>query len=68
MILATTKSVFGNVRGPNGQLDRKKAPRRIACRPLGPISFAGQYSEGTPSVESALGSGYRAALEVLARL
>jgi spermidine dehydrogenase len=68
MILASTKSVFGNVHGRNGQLDRKKAPRRIACRPLGPISFAGQYAEGTPSVESALGSGYRAALEVLARL
>lgn len=68
MILPTTKSVFGNVRGPGGRLDRSKAPRRIACRPLGPISFAGQHTEGTPSVESALGSGYRAALEVLNRL
>jgi spermidine dehydrogenase len=67
MILPTTKSIFGNVRGPEGQLIRDKAPRRIACRPLGPLSFAGQYVEGTPSVESALASGYRAALEVLAR-
>jgi len=68
MILPTTKSVFGNVRGPHGRLDRTKAPRRIACRPLGPISFAGQYSEGSPSVESAIGSAHRAALEVVARL
>jgi len=67
MILPTTKSVFGNVRGPDGRLDRSKAPRRVACRPLGPISFAGQHTEGTPSVESAIGSGHRAAGEVLAR-
>ncbi|MGA3303850.1 MAG: FAD-dependent oxidoreductase, partial [Methylovirgula sp.] len=67
MILPTTKSVFGNVHGPDGQLDRSKAPRRVACRPLGPISFAGQHTEGSPSVESAVGSGYRAAGEVLAR-
>jgi hypothetical protein len=67
MILPTTKSVFGNVHGPGGQLVRSNAPRRIARRPLGPISFAGQYTEGTPSTESAIASGYRAALEVLAR-
>jgi spermidine dehydrogenase len=68
MILPTTKSVFGNVYGPDGRLDRNQAPRRVACRPLGPISFAGQHTEGTPSVESAIASGHRAALEVLARL
>jgi spermidine dehydrogenase len=68
MILPTTRSVFGDVVASNGRLDRTKAPRHIACRPLGPISFAGQYAEGTPSAESALGSGHRAAREVLARL
>jgi spermidine dehydrogenase len=66
LILPTTKSVFGNVRGPDGRLDRSKAPRRVACRPLGPISFAGQHTEGSPSVEAAIGSGHRAAGEVLA--
>jgi spermidine dehydrogenase len=68
MILPTTSSVFGSVRAPNGRLDRSRAPRRIACRALGPISFAGQHTEGTPSVESAIASGHRAALEVLERL
>jgi hypothetical protein len=68
MILPTTKSVFGDVLGPDGMLDRSRAPRRLACRPLGPISFAGQHTEGTPSVESAICSGHRAALEVLSHL
>jgi spermidine dehydrogenase len=68
MILPTTKSVFGDVRGADGRLDRKKAPRHVACRPLGPISFAGQHTEGTPCVESAIGSGHRAAGEVLLHL
>ncbi len=68
MILPTTSSVFGSARAANGQLDRSRAPRRIASRALGPISFAGQHTEGTPSVESAVGSGHRAALEALARL
>ena len=49
MILPTTKSVFGNVRGADRRLDRSKAPRRVACRPLGPISFAGQHTEGSPT-------------------
>jgi hypothetical protein len=30
--------------------------------------FAGQHTEGTPSVESAIVSGYRAAHQALARL
>lgn len=64
MILPTTKSLFGNVRGADGRLDRSKAPRHVACRQLGPISFAGQHTEGTPSVESAIASGYRVAGEV----
>ena len=68
MILPTTKSVFGDVRGADGRLDRSKAPRHVACRPLGPISFAGQHTEGSPAVESAIGSGHRAAGEVLTQL
>jgi spermidine dehydrogenase len=64
MILPSTKSIFGNVRDPHGRLDRSKAPRRVASRQLGPISFAGQHTEGSPSVESAIGSGYRVAREV----
>ena len=68
MILPTTKSVFGDVRGADGRLDRSKAPRRVACRPLGPISFAGQHTEGSPSIESAIGSAHRAAGELLTHL
>jgi spermidine dehydrogenase len=68
MIMPTTTSVFGNAHGPHGQLDRAKAPRRVAFAPLGRISFAGQDSEGAPSVESAMSSGLRAAVETLPRL
>jgi spermidine dehydrogenase len=68
MIMPTPGSVFGSVRKPNGRLDRSRSPRRVACRPLGPILFAGQHTEGTPSVESAIASGYRTASQALARL
>jgi hypothetical protein len=68
MIMPTPNWLFGNVHRPNGKLDRNKAPRRVACRPLGPILFAGQHTEGSPSVESAIASGYRTALQALARL
>jgi spermidine dehydrogenase len=67
LILPTTKSLFGNQHGPDGRLDRSQAPRHVACRPLGPISFAGQHTEGSPSVEAAISSGHRAADEVMAR-
>lgn len=68
MIMPTPNQLFGNVPGRNGRLDRSKAPRRVACSPLGPILFAGQHREGTPSMESAVNSGYRAANEALALL
>lgn len=68
MILPTTTSVFGDALGADGRLDRAMAPRRLACAPLGPIVFAGQDSEGAPSVECALSSGLRAANETLALL
>lgn len=66
MIQPTVASVFGNARGRIGP--RSQCMRRIAFAPLGAISFAGQDSEGTPSVESATASGRRAASEVLAHL
>jgi spermidine dehydrogenase len=61
MILPAPGFIFGGK-------DRKSSPRKIACAPLGRLSFAAQDSEGTPSVESALASGSRAAQEVLSNL
>jgi hypothetical protein len=57
--------LFGTTQRADGALDRSAAPRRIACAPLGPIVFAGQHAQGAPSVESALASGRRAALQAL---
>lgn len=57
--------LFGDKRGADGRLNRSEAPRRVACSPLGPVLFAGQHTEGTPSVESAIGSGHRAARQAL---
>lgn len=68
MFMPIPNSVFGKTSGPNGRLDRGKAPRHVACKPLGRIFFAGQHRGGTPSVESALSSGHRAALEALAAM
>jgi spermidine dehydrogenase len=68
MFMPTPNFLFGETRKPDGTHNRTKAPRTVACSPLGPIFFAGQHREGTPSVESAISSGHRAALEVLARL
>jgi hypothetical protein len=48
--------------------DRRNASRHIATAALGRISFAGQETEGTPSVECALASGLPAANEVLHNL
>jgi spermidine dehydrogenase len=48
-----------------GTADRAASPRRIAAAPLGRIVFAGQETAGTPSVESAMASGQRAAEQVL---
>jgi hypothetical protein len=66
MLMPTPGALFGTARGANGASDRSKSPRRAAFAPLGPISFAGQDSEGAPSLESAIASGRRAAHEVLA--
>jgi len=42
--------------------------RHQAREPIGRISFAGQDTEGTPSIESAIGSGFRAAGEAIKHL
>jgi hypothetical protein len=57
--------VFGAPTGSPGQAQRTYAPRHTARAQLGRISFAGQDVEGSPAVESALGSGRRAAEEAL---
>ena len=66
MMMPVPNLLFGKTRNAKGLLDRNKGPRMVAYSPLGPIAFAGQHREGTPSVESAITSGYRAALDVLA--
>jgi spermidine dehydrogenase len=62
MIMPVPGQLFGT--GP----DRKASPRSAAVAPLGSISFAGQETEGTPSVECAIASGDRAATEALKHL
>ncbi len=67
LIMPTPGFIFGNARNAEGRIDRAQSARRLASSPIGAVSFAGQDTEGTPSVESAIGSGHRAALESLAR-
>jgi hypothetical protein len=62
MIMPVPGQLFGPGR------DRKASPRSAAAAPLGKISFAGQETEGTPSVECAMASGDRAAGEVVKHL
>ena len=64
MIYPTPGWVFGPLQ-QGGTTDRDQAPRRIFRKQLGRISIAGQDSESSPAVESALGSGLRTCLEVL---
>ena len=61
MMMPVVNHIFGTG-------DRAASPLRIAAAPLGRIVFAGQETEGTPSVESAMASGQRAANEVLRHL
>jgi hypothetical protein len=55
--------------GPPGMMDgkpvRTDSPRHVMRKQLGRISFAGQDTESTPAMESAIGSGLRVAGEVL---
>lgn len=59
---------FGPPVNQNGRAVRTTASRHIARAQLGRISFAGQDTEGSPSIESAIGSGLRTAEEVLSLL
>ena len=51
-----------------GAIVRTPAARHIARRQIGRISFGGQDTESSPSLESAIASGLRTALEALALL
>lgn len=59
---------FGVPQSKQGQVIRTPAPRHIARQAIGRISFAGQDTESSPAIESAIGSGLRTATEVLALL
>jgi spermidine dehydrogenase len=61
MLMPTPGQVFGT-------RDRRTGRRHLASAALGRISFAGQDTEGTPSVECAVASGVRAAREVVRHL
>jgi hypothetical protein len=58
-------TAFGPPVGQEGQAVRTPAPRHRARAPLGRLFFAGQDVESSPAVESAIGSGLRAATEAL---
>lgn len=59
---------FGVPIGQQGNAVRTAGSRQIARQQIGRISFAGQDTEGTPSLECAIGSGVRTAQEVLSFL
>ncbi len=56
---------FGAPVNANGQAVRTPSPRHIARQQIGRISFAGQDTESSPAIESAIFSGLRTANEVL---
>lgn len=56
---------FGPPLFKKGRAVRTLSPRHVARAQLGRISFAGQDTESSPAIESAIGSGLRTALEVL---
>lgn len=68
LVVPRPGTAFGPPVGQGGQAVRTPAPRHVARAPLGRISFAGQDVESSPAVESAVGSGLRAATEALDRL
>ncbi len=59
---------FGPPKMVDGAAVRTPAPRHQIREQIGRISIAGQDVEGSPAVESAVGSGLRVAQEVLAWL
>jgi hypothetical protein len=68
MVFPTVGCPFGVPQQCYGRTIRTPAPRHLARRQLGRISFAGQDTESSPAVESAIASGLRTAQEVLALL
>jgi hypothetical protein len=54
--------------GMDGDDRLASSPRHIARQPVGAISFAGQDTEGSPGLESAVASGLRASREAMERL
>ena len=59
---------FGVPENRNGQAVRTPAGRHVARAAVGRVSFAGQDTESSPAIESAIGSGLRTAQEALAWL
>jgi hypothetical protein len=68
MVYPKVGTPFGPPQLKAGRTIRTPAPRHIARQQLGRISFAGQDTESTPAIESAIGSGLRTALEAIALL
>lgn len=59
---------FGVPQLRNGQTIRTPAARHVARAAIGRLSFAGQDTESSPAIESAIGSGLRTAEEALSQL
>ena len=59
---------FGVPQLRNGQTIRTPAGRHLARAAIGRLSFAGQDTESSPAIESAIGSGLRTAEEALGHL
>ena len=65
MLYPTPGSAFGMPQQVNGTWQRTNSARHKVRQPIGRIFFAGQDTEGTPSIESAFASGNRVAMELL---
>jgi hypothetical protein len=68
MVMPTLGFPFGTPTVQGRQIARTLAPRHRARRLLGCIAFAGQDVESSPSMESAMASGWRTCQEVLTQL
>ena len=68
MVMPTLGFPFGAPTVQGCRITRTPAPRHRARRLLGCIAFAGQDVESSPSMESAIASGWRTSQEVLAYL
>lgn len=66
MVYPKVNFIFGADSRPN--TPRQESSRHQVRKPLGSIYFAGQDVEGTPSIESAIGSGFRVSQEISLRL